>query len=108
MFRLSPPPTFPKVDLPLAITSKNGFHTPDHPHFVITLREILATCRDPVQAAAAAKDDAVMLIKDLPEYSKFKFTPEGEMLIKDPNAKIGNLHSHPRKLPKQSELPKYF
>jgi len=82
---LSPPPTFPKVDLPLAITSKNGFHRPDHPHFVITLREILATCRDPVQAAAAAKDDAIMLIKDLPEYSKFSFTPEGEMLIKDPN-----------------------
>ena len=81
---LSPPPTFPKVDLPLAITSKNGFSAPDHPSFVTFLREILATIADPVEAAASAKDMAIMLMKDLEEYSEFKFTPEGEILIKDP------------------------
>jgi hypothetical protein len=75
---LSPPPTFPKVDLPLAVTAAPKGR-------VTFIREILATIADPVAAAVSAKDNAIWLMKDLPEYSEFSFTPEGEMLIKDPN-----------------------
>jgi hypothetical protein len=64
---LSPPPTFPKVDLPLAITAaRKGM--------VTSMREFLATY--PVEAAASAKDMAISLLKDLNDNGEIEFTPE--------------------------------
>ena len=72
---LSPPPVFPKVGLPLAITAFRPSGKKASKWWVTTVREgVLAPIADPVKAAECAKDWARSFMKDL--YGEFKFTPE--------------------------------
>ena len=79
---LSPPPKFPKVGLPLAITAAPK-------RKIAQIREIYAaaleTIAGPAEIAAAAKDDAIRLMKDLKRNQQgllpgndceLEFTPE--------------------------------
>ncbi len=68
---LSPPPTYPKVGLPLAITGS------PYKWRVTSIREHLANITDPVEAAEWAKVWAVSLMQDLdPNRELADFTPE--------------------------------